>query len=80
MEQYMQELERISRDEKNIGLYDAEKVDKKIRNTQIKGARMEGKVESQIEIAHNLIKMGMPIHQISEVTSLSIDEIEKLRV
>ena len=50
MEQYMQdameELERISRDEKIIGLYDAEKVDKKIRNTQIKGARMEGRVES----------------------------------
>ena len=86
MQEAMEELERISRDDKIIGLYDAEKVDKKIRNTQIKGARMEGIEEgieegmkkSRVEIACNLLEMGISIEQIHEATSLPIDEIEKL--
>lgn len=90
MEPYMQgtlqELERISQDEKIIGLYDAEKVDKKIRNTQIKGARMEGieegmvkgKLESQITIAKQMLEDNMNILDIAKYTNLSIDEIKKL--
>ena len=75
MQEAMQELERISQDEKIIGLYDAEKVDKKIRNTQIKSARMEG-IE---EVARNLLKIGIPINQISEATSLPTSKIEKYK-
>ena len=86
MREAMQELERISQDEKIIGLYDAEKVDKKIRNTQIKGARMEGKLEGieegmikrQIEIAKQMLEDNMNISDIAKYTKLSIDEIEKL--
>ncbi len=86
MEPYMQgalqELERISQDEKIIGLYDAEKVDKKIRNTQIKGARMEGieegmvkgKLESQIAIAKQMLEDNINILDIAKYTNLSIDE------
>ena len=37
-----------------------------------------GRKETRLEIAKNLLKLKMPISQISEVTKLSKDEIEKL--
>ena len=41
--------------------------------------KSEGKYETSIEIAQSLIKIGMEISQIAEITKLSIDEIEKLK-
>lgn len=82
MQEVMQELERISQDEKIIGLYDAEKVDKKIRNTQIKSARIEGMEEgmakSQIAIAKQMLEDNMNISDIAKYTKLSVEEIKKL--
>ena len=40
MNDAINELERISMDEKIIGLYDAEAVERKVRNTQLKGAKL----------------------------------------
>ena len=39
--------------------------------------RKEGKKQSCLEIAKNLLKINMPISQISEVTKLTEEEIEK---
>ena len=41
--------------------------------------RKEGKREKCLEIAKNLLKLNMPISQISEVTKLPEEEIEKIK-
>jgi predicted transposase/invertase (TIGR01784 family) len=40
--------------------------------------KAEGKIEEKLEIAQKLKTRGMPFEQISEITNLSIEEIEKL--
>lgn len=42
--------------------------------------RAEGRMERSIEIARNLLKVGLPIDQIVTVTGLTQAEVEKLRV
>ena len=49
MDEALDELERISSDEKIIGLYDKEKVEKKILNTRLRGAKEEGLEEGKKE-------------------------------
>ena len=39
----------------------------------------EGKKQTYLEIAKNLLKLKMPISQISEITKLPKEEIEKLK-
>ena len=41
-------------------------------------AREKGAQQKAIETAKNLLSIGLPQKQISQVTGLSIDEIEKL--
>jgi predicted transposase/invertase (TIGR01784 family) len=41
--------------------------------------KVEGKNEKALEIARNLIDIGMPIEKIADATALSYEEIEKLR-
>ena len=47
--------------------------------TMLRGSREEGKKEKQIEIAKNMLKKGMEISIIAEVTELSVEEIEKIK-
>lgn len=47
--------------------------------TMLKGSREEGKKESKIEIAKNMLKKGMEISIIAEITELSVEEIEKIK-
>ena len=42
--------------------------------------RKEPKKQSCLEIAKNLLKINMPISQISEVTKLTEEEIEKIKI
>lgn len=44
-----------------------------------KEGREEGRKNRNIEIAQKLLKIKMPISQISEVTKLPKEEIEKLK-
>ena len=44
-----------------------------------KEGRKEGKKQTSREIAQNLLKLKMPISQISEVTNLTKEEIENLK-
>ena len=39
----------------------------------------EGKKQTYLEIAKNLLKLKMPISQISEITKLPKEKIEKLK-
>ena len=43
-----------------------------------KSGRIEGAKENSIEIAKEMIKKGLDINLISEVTKLSKEEIEKI--
>ena len=84
MEKAINELEKLSNDERIIGLYDKEKVARKTLNTQLKSAKLEGieegKLEGKIEIAKLLIeKNNMTLEEISEITGLTKEEIENLK-
>ena len=73
--------------EDNIGWYDKELDTWKINEGNKKLARREGyqegmekgMKESSIAIAKNLLKMKYSIEQVSKITDLSKEEIEKLR-
>ena len=91
MDEALDELERISSDEKIIGLYDKEKVEKKILNTRLRGAKEEGleegkkegleegKKEGKKDIARKMLKRNMSIEDIKELTGLTHEELEKLK-
>ena len=82
MEEAYETLENISSDEKIIGLYDAEKVEQKILNTRLKGAKQEGIEQGiqqrNIEVAKLMIKENIDISIIQKITGLSKEEIENL--
>ena len=78
MEKAYETLEEISRDEKIIGLYDAEKVEQKVINTKIEGARREAIQQRNVEIAKNLLEQNVDISIIMSATGLSLEQIEKL--
>ena len=42
--------------------------------------RKEGRKNRNIEIAQKLLKIKMPISQISEITTLTKEEIEKIKI
>ena len=77
------ELEKISSDEKIVGLYDVEKRKRMIRKSMIETAKEEG-LERGIEqgtlnVAKNMLNQGIDLETISKYTNLSIEEIEKLK-
>ena len=78
MEEAYETLENISSDEKIIGLYDAEKVEQKILNTRLKGAKQEGIEQGIISVAKNLLSQNVDIDIIMKATALTKEEIEKL--
>jgi len=94
MNKVRDKIEVLSEDEKMIGLYDAEKIAEKVKNTQIKSARNEGIKEGiekgikqgiekgieqeKINIVTNMLNKSLDINLISEVTGLSIEQIKNL--
>lgn len=87
MKKVYEKLENLNSDEQIIGLYDAEKEEERIRQTQILGAERkgiekgikQGHSEKTIEIAKNMLKDNVDILNISKYTKLSIEEIESLK-
>lgn len=82
MEEAINELELLSNDEKIIGLYDAEAVERKVMNTRLLDAEnrgmKQGKKETSIEIAKSLLQENIDINIISKSTGLTLEEISKL--
>ena len=59
----------------------AERIKRNEREERMKAKNegiREGKIEGRSEIAKELLKIGMPINQIEQVTKFSKKEIEKL--
>ena len=91
MDEALDELERISSDTKIIGLYDKEKVEKKILNTRLRYAREEGerlgeknglekgKKEEKNDIAKKMLKSNMSIEDIMKFTGLTKKGLENLK-
>jgi len=54
--------------------------DKAIRDekTMLAGSREEGIKENKIEIAKNMLKKGMDLSVISEITNLTVEEIKAI--
>ena len=83
-EKLVNRAKELSSDDGYIRLFDEEENYKElIRNTELAEAREEGiklgSKETAIDIAKNLIKIGLTNEQIVETTKLSIAEIDKLR-
>ena len=86
MDDAINELERISNDEHIIGLYDAEKVERKMRNTELMCARNEGiqegieegKKETLIASIKRMKAKGLDDNAICELLDLNLDKLKKL--
>ncbi len=87
MKKVSERLDKLSSDEKMIGLYDAEIEEEKIRRTQIISAKKQGLSqglsrgvsEEKRKIAKNMLEDGIDILFISKYTNLSEKEIESLK-
>ena len=88
-------LLELSEDEQARVIYEAEVKALRDERARIRGAfekgvfqgkaegriegKNEGKNEKALEIARNLINIGMPVEKIADATALSYEEIEKVR-
>ena len=79
-EKLVSRAKELSSDGEYIRLFDEEENYKElIRNTEIAEAREEASKEAKMEIAKNLIKIGLTNEQIIDATKISIEEIDELR-
>ena len=91
-EKLVNRAKELSSDDGYIRLFDKEENYKElIRNTELAKAREEGKLEGKLEgmklgskeakidVAKNLIKIGLTNEQIVEATKISIEDIKSLR-
>ncbi len=83
----VKKLEEMSYDPEMVGLYDKERMDKLVEQVNIAEAKAvgieqgleQGSKQEKKEIARNLLKKKININVISEVTGLTIKEIENLK-
>ena len=77
MERAVERLELISQDEKLIGLYDADAVERKVWNTKLMYAKKLGTERGMKK--GMLLANGVDINIIANSSSLTIDEINNLK-
>jgi predicted transposase/invertase (TIGR01784 family) len=79
----IRKVEDLSTDPNFIGYYDIEEARRQdledMKNTGIRIGMEKGEVNKQIEIAKKMINENEPIEKIMNYTSLSKEEIEKLK-
>ena len=87
VQKLMEAVINMSKDEFIIHEWQKEKMDALVKHNEMEGAKKDGIEEGKsigikertIEIAQNMLKKKMSIEDISEITGLTIQEIEKLR-
>ena len=83
MTEFKKKIESLNNNKRYKEFLSAEEDAKKTNNTFKEIGRREGietgALEEKIQIAKNLLKKNMDVQDISDVTGLSIDEIEKLK-
>ena len=84
-------LELLNHDPKSRALYESRKamlmdIDNGMAVNRLEGkiegmieGEIKGKIEAKMEVAQKLLKMNMPIKEISKATGLSEEEIQKLQ-
>lgn len=72
-----QGLKEGRREGKKIGIEEGRKKGREVGREE---GRQEGARQKQLEIAKEMLKNGISIEQISKITKLTIQEIEKLKV
>lgn len=82
LENMVKKIEEMSYDPEIIGLYNKEQSDNLVNDINMKYAKEEGieqgSKQEKIAIAKNMLNKNMSIETISEITSLSKEEIESL--
>lgn len=68
----------LANDKEVLRLYNMREMAQIDYNSGMKKARNEGKIESKIEIARNLLEMNMSYDQIAKATGLTFEEINRL--
>ena len=76
---FVNRAKELSSDDEMVTMFDQENMHEMIRNTELEEAQERGFKEKAVEIAKNLIKIGLSEDQIVESTGLSKEEIEKLK-
>ena len=80
---FVNRAKELSSDDEMVTMFDQENMHEIIRNTELEEAQERGvelgSKEKAVEIAKNLIKIGLSEDQIVESTGLSKEEIEKLK-
>ena len=72
-------IDEMSMDPKEWELYESRRLAIMDYNTGMHQSRENGRKEKQLEIAKNLLAMGMKIEDIQKATKLSKEEIENLK-
>ena len=87
VEEYMDKIEKLNEDPIFINWISKEEDERKIRNTELSLAEEKG-IEKGIEqgintgkkeVANAMLKDGMEVKEISKLTGLSVDEIDKFK-
>ena len=71
-------MEKAAYTKEQLEVYDKWKIAAMTERSALKDARIEGKIEGKIEIAKNLLRKGMSIEEVSDVTGLSIQKIKEV--
>lgn len=79
LEEVFNNMEELNMNEVFLGMYDEEEENKKMMNSMKLEGLEEGIGQRNIEIAKNMINKNIDINVISEVTGLSIEELENLK-
>ena len=74
----IEELERLSMDDYFRYMYNGKEADERLMNSRYEEGIEDGVIKEKNEIAKEMLKKDMDINLISELTGLSIDEIEML--
>ncbi len=80
VEKYMEEIEKLN-ESPEFHIYMTEEEDRrKCFNTEVSLAKKEGSRQTALDVATNLLKMGInTVEQIASATCLPIEEIENLK-
>ena len=80
----LEEINSFNLTEEQLAVYEywemEETKQRDIMQTAQRVAKEEGKIEGKIEIAKKMLKKGSSIEDVAEMTELSIDEIEKIKI
>ena len=79
VKKYMEEVKRVNEDPRFREYMTKEEDQKKILNSLITEATAEGEKQSKIEIAKNMLDLGIEKETIVRATGLTEEEISKMK-